>query len=140
MNSQNDSVDAVVIHQFALVLRDTGELVKEPVPVHFLSGQVLGALIFVEDEGLVHHELVLIKDRLKAIYDPSLLLGGGAFCIDNLDRIADLLEDRLKQLVEHAIAEIESDDNGVYFVVLGDPCERREECLATAPSETTPIQ
>ena len=122
MNPKRHRVDPALIHQRALVLRYTGELVKEPVPVHFFSRQVLGALAVYKDKGAVHHELVLDKDRLKAVDDPFFLLGRGALCINDLDRTAELLEDRLKQLVEQAITEVGFGDHGVYFVILGDPC------------------
>ena len=76
---------------------------------------------------------MLIKDRLKTIDDPAFLLGAAALCVDDVDRITTLLEYRLKQLVEHAIAEVGFDHNGVYFIILGDPCERRGDLSPQAP-------
>jgi hypothetical protein len=129
MNPQCQNIDTVVIYQRALVLRDTGELIKQPIPVYFLGWQLLGALVVYEDEGVVHHELVLNKDRLKTVDDASFLLRAGAHSVDDLDRVAGLLEDRLKQLVDHAITKVGFNDHGVYFVILGDPCEGHKHGL-----------
>jgi hypothetical protein len=129
MNYQCQNIDTVVMYQRALVVRNTGELIKEHMPVHFLGWQLLGALAVYEDKGVVHHELVFVDDRLKAINDPSFLLGPGALYIEDLDRVSDLLKDRLKQLVERAIIEVGFNDHGIYFIILGDPCKSHKQCL-----------
>jgi len=134
MNSRRHRIGPAILYQRALILRYSGELIIETVPVEFFSRQVLGALIVLHDAGLVHHELMLIKERLKAIADPSFLLGREAFGINDRDRIADLLEDRLKRRVEYAVAKVGLDDDGVYFIVLGDPCPSRQQRFGiTAP-------
>jgi len=124
MNSKSNSGDTVITHQGTLVISDEGTLIKEPVSVDLLGRKLLGSLIVIDDEGLVYHELVLVRDWFKAIDNPSGFLGQEARRaddLDDLDQISGLLEDRLKQLVEHSIAEVGPYDKGVYLVVLGGP-------------------
>jgi hypothetical protein len=129
------SFDAVVVHQRALVLHDTGELVEKPVPVYFLSSQVLGVLIVFEHMGIIHHELVLIEHRLTDIDVPSVLLGRGAPGVLGLDERGPVLQLRLRKRVEHTVANVRLNQEATYFIVLGAVCECREDCLALAASK-----
>jgi hypothetical protein len=140
VNPPSQSIDAVVVHQRALVLDDTGELVEKPVPVYFLSSQVLGALIVFEDMGFIHHELVLIEHRLKAIDASPVLLRGGAPGVLDLDERGRFLEHGLRERVEHTVANVRLNQEATYFIVLGAVCERHDECCALGASKARIIQ
>ncbi len=129
MTTQGDSVHPAAVYQRSLILCDAGELIEKATPISLLRGQVLGALIVLEDEGLIHRELVLVHDLLKRVDEPGLFLGSRALGVDDLDRVADLLEDRFQQLIEEAVAEVGLNHQGVYLVILGNVSECGEHSL-----------
>jgi len=140
VHPDSQCIDAVVVHQRALVLDDKGELAAAPVPVYFLSSQVLGTLIVFEDMGLIHHELVLIEHRLVAISDPHRFLGPGPPGDRDPSQRVSPLKHWLQRRVEESVARVELRHEAVYFVVLGDVFDGPEECLAFAASNSPTIR
>jgi hypothetical protein len=136
MSHISQSTGAVVVHQRALILDGTGDLVTKPIPVYFLSSQVLGALIIYEDMGSIHHELVLIEHRLQAIDVPLVLLGRGEPGFLDLDERRRVVEHRLRQRVNDTVAKVRLNQDAVYYIVAGTVCERPHECLALAASKS----
>jgi len=123
MHHPSQNTDGVVVHQRALVLDGTGDFVAKPAPVYFLSSQVLGALIVYEDMGFVHHELVLIDHRLKAVNVPSVLLGGGGPGVLGQDEKDRLVEHQLRQRVGDTVAKVRLKQEAVYYIVQGAVCD-----------------
>ncbi len=138
MNTQSNSINPVVVYHGPFILCDTGKLIEEPLPVHFAGWKVLGALIVFDDKGLLNREIVLVREKLKGINDPSFFLRRVPFRVDDLKRVADFLKDWLEQLIKHAVTEVGFDHYGVHYIVLGYVSEHGQYGLAISSSELPP--
>ena len=132
MHDPRQNTDGVVVHQSALVLDGTGDLVAKPAPVYFLSSQVLGVLIVYEDMGVIHHELVLIDHRLKAVDVPPVLLGGEGPGVLSQEEKSLVVEHQLRRRVDDTVAKVLLKQEAVYYIVQGAVSERHDDCLALA--------